>query len=33
MARGNEVVRVYVADDHPVYREGLVRAIPGTPDL
>jgi two-component system, NarL family, nitrate/nitrite response regulator NarL len=33
MARSNERVRVYVADDHPVYREGLVRAIRERPDL
>ncbi|MBI5106234.1 MAG: response regulator transcription factor [Solirubrobacterales bacterium] len=26
-------VRVYVADDHPMYREGLVRAIRERPDL
>ena len=26
-------MRVYVADDHPVYREGLVRAIRERPDL
>ena len=33
MARGTQRVRVYVADDHPVYREGLVRAIRERPDL
>jgi two-component system nitrate/nitrite response regulator NarL len=26
-------VRVYIADDHPVYREGLARAIKQRPDL
>ncbi len=26
-------VRVYVADDHPIYRQGLVGAIKGRPDL
>jgi len=26
-------VRVFVADDHPMYREGLVRAIKERPDL
>jgi two-component system, NarL family, nitrate/nitrite response regulator NarL len=29
----NERVRVLVADDHPVYREGIVRAIKERPDL
>src|SRR3954463_10861941 len=33
MARRSERVRVYVADDHPVYREGLVRAIRERPNL
>src|SRR2546423_14688400 len=33
MARAAKRVRVYVADDHPVYREGLVRAIKERPDL
>jgi two-component system nitrate/nitrite response regulator NarL len=33
MARSTPRVRVYVADDHPVYREGLVRAIRERPDL
>src|SRR3954452_742058 len=33
MARSAKRVRVYVADDHPVYREGLVRAIRERPDL
>ena len=26
-------VRVLVADDHPIYREGIVRAIKERPDL
>ena len=26
-------VRVFVADDHPVYRDGMVRAIGERPDL
>jgi two-component system nitrate/nitrite response regulator NarL len=29
----NDRVRVLVADDHPVYREGIVRAIKERPDL
>jgi two-component system, NarL family, nitrate/nitrite response regulator NarL len=29
----NDRVRVLVADDHPVYREGIVRAINERPDL
>src|SRR3954466_3265088 len=33
MARSAKRVRVYVADDHPVYREGVVRAIKERPDL
>jgi two-component system nitrate/nitrite response regulator NarL len=28
-----ERIRVYVADDHPLYREGVVAAIKGRPDL
>ncbi len=28
-----ESVRVFVADDHPVYREGLVRAVRDRPEL
>lgn len=30
---GQTRVRVYVADDHPIYREGLVGAIKRRPDL
>ena len=30
---GQPRVRVVVADDHPLYREGLTRAIRGRPDL
>ncbi len=26
-------VRVLVADDHPIYREGIVRAVKDRPDL
>jgi two-component system nitrate/nitrite response regulator NarL len=32
-ASSKERVRVYVADDHPIYREGLVGAIKLRPDL
>ena len=32
-ARRPERVRVFVADDHPVYRDGMVRAISERPDL
>jgi two-component system, NarL family, nitrate/nitrite response regulator NarL len=30
MANGRKKVRVVIADDHPVYREGVVRALTGT---
>jgi two-component system nitrate/nitrite response regulator NarL len=30
MANGRSKVRVVIADDHPVYREGVVRALTGT---
>jgi two-component system, NarL family, nitrate/nitrite response regulator NarL len=33
MASGNDRVTVLVADDHPVYREGIVRAVKERPDL
>ena len=33
MAPSNHRVRVYVADDHPVYREGVARAIKERPEL
>jgi two-component system nitrate/nitrite response regulator NarL len=33
MASRSQRVRVLVADDHPVYREGIVRAIKERPDL
>lgn len=33
MARGGARIRVIVADDHPLYREGVVRAIKERPDL
>ena len=33
MATKNERVTVLVADDHPIYREGIVRAINERPDL
>ena len=33
MAARNERVTVLVADDHPIYREGIVRAIKDRPDL
>jgi two-component system nitrate/nitrite response regulator NarL len=33
MRRRHERIRVLVADDHPVYREGIVRAIDERPDL
>src|SRR5436190_21879817 len=32
-SRRSERVRVFVADDHPVYRDGMVRAIGERPDL
>jgi two-component system, NarL family, nitrate/nitrite response regulator NarL len=32
-SRRSERVRVFVADDHPVYRDGMVRAISERPDL
>jgi two-component system, NarL family, nitrate/nitrite response regulator NarL len=32
-ARRSDRVRVLVADDHPVYRDGIVRAISERPDL
>jgi two-component system nitrate/nitrite response regulator NarL len=33
MSGDQERVRVYVADDHPVYREGIVRAIKQWPEF
>ena len=33
MSSNNDRVRVLVADDHPVYREGIVRAIKERPEL
>lgn len=33
MAGSAKRVRVFVADDHPIYREGIVRAIKERPDL
>ena len=33
MSAKNERVTVLVADDHPIYREGIVRAIKDRPDL
>jgi two-component system, NarL family, nitrate/nitrite response regulator NarL len=33
VSSGNDRVRVLVADDHPVYREGIVRAINERPEL
>src|SRR4051812_21594952 len=30
---GTDRTRVYVADDHPIFREGLVRAVKARPDL
>ncbi|MGH2986593.1 MAG: response regulator [Solirubrobacterales bacterium] len=33
MSANQERVRVVVADDHPIYREGIVRAINERPDL
>jgi two-component system nitrate/nitrite response regulator NarL len=33
VATRNERVTVLVADDHPIYREGIVRAIKDRPDL
>ena len=32
-SRRSQRVRVFVADDHPVYRDGMVRAISERPDL
>src|SRR3954471_21356576 len=32
-SRRPDRVRVFVADDHPVYRDGMVRAISERPDL
>jgi two-component system, NarL family, nitrate/nitrite response regulator NarL len=32
-SRRSDRVRVFVADDHPVYRDGMVRAIGERPDL
>jgi DNA-binding NarL/FixJ family response regulator len=29
----NNKIRVIIADDHPVVREGLVRIISSTPDI
>lgn len=33
MGRGGARIRVLVADDHPLFREGLVRAVKERPDL
>ena len=33
MASRDPRVRVLVADDHPIYREGIVRAVNERPDL
>jgi two-component system nitrate/nitrite response regulator NarL len=33
VTNGDNRVRVLVADDHPVYREGIVRAVKERPDL
>jgi two-component system nitrate/nitrite response regulator NarL len=33
VARGHERIRVYVADDHPLYREGVVGALRERPDF
>lgn len=33
MATRSQRVRVLVADDHPIYREGIVRAVKERPDL
>jgi two-component system nitrate/nitrite response regulator NarL len=33
MHRGSSRVRVYIADDHPILREGLARALKGDPRL
>lgn len=33
VTRGTKRIRVYVADDHPLYREGVVGAIRGRPDF
>ena len=33
MAGGRSRIRVFVADDHPLYREGVVRAIRERPEL
>jgi two-component system nitrate/nitrite response regulator NarL len=33
VARGYERIRVYVADDHPLYREGVVGALRERPDF
>jgi two-component system, NarL family, nitrate/nitrite response regulator NarL len=33
VSNGDKRVRVLVADDHPVYREGIVRAVKERPDL
>ena len=33
MVARSQRVRVFVADDHPVYREGIVRAVKERPDL
>jgi len=32
-ARKRQRIRVYLADDHPIYRQGLADAIKGRPDL
>jgi two-component system nitrate/nitrite response regulator NarL len=33
IVRGGRRIRVFVADDHPLFREGVVRAIKERPDL
>jgi two-component system nitrate/nitrite response regulator NarL len=33
VSRGTQRIRVYIADDHPLYREGVVGAVRGRPDF
>ncbi len=33
MSKRSERVKVFVADDHPIYREGIVRAVKDRPEL